>query len=161
MSTHTAAVREWCVSLGVLTVVSISRDEAEMKLAAYVPLLVSEFPAAAFTTESLQHVARLCHRGFPTYPEIVNHLSMWWRENRTLPRIVAPLPEERPPPTPEEIAYVRARVAEVTFALSAGAAAKEAGLRAGSSGPGARHLTPEQLDRVNPLPEGRRRASRA
>ena len=89
--THEPVVRQWCQSLGILTAVSISRQEAEMKLAAYVPLLASEFPAAAFTTESLQHVARLCHRGFPTYPEIVNHLSMWWRENRTLPRIAAPV----------------------------------------------------------------------
>jgi hypothetical protein len=135
-----------------------------MKLAAYVPLLASEFPAAAFTTESLQHVARLCHRGFPTYPEIANHLSMWWRENRTLPRIAAPVLEERPPPTPEEIAYVRGRVDEIVRNLRAAELYRTSqivDLPSAKFSPGPRYLTPEQLDIINPLPNGRKRVPQA
>jgi len=83
--THVGVVRHWCQSLGVLTAVSISRHEAEMKLAAFVPLLQDRFPDEAFTMASLEHVARQCVKGFPTYPELASFLSAWWQDHRPEP----------------------------------------------------------------------------
>jgi hypothetical protein len=157
-TTHVGVVREWCQSLGILSAVSISRQEAEIKLALYVPNLISDFPDAAFTAASLNHVAKACVKGFPTYAELYNALRTWWRENRpianALPAPAQRTPEpERPPPTDEERAYVRRCVEEITANLRNPDAEK---LR--DRDPGPRYLTPEQLDRVNPLPNGRKRA---
>src|SRR5579864_3892667 len=80
--THVPVVRQWCQSLGILSAVSISRQEAEMKLAAYIPLLVDRFPDAAFTKESLEHVAFQARKGFPTYSELAGWLSEWWKDHR-------------------------------------------------------------------------------
>jgi hypothetical protein len=82
---HVPLIRKWLQSLGVLAAVSISRDEAEMKLAAYLPMLMSDFTDAAFTAESLHDVARQCVKGFPTYPELAAYLGDWWREHRPMP----------------------------------------------------------------------------
>ena len=83
--THVRVVREWLVSLGVLSVVSISRQEAEMKLGAFVPMLMGRFPDAAFTAASLEHVAAKARKGFPTYGELADWLGEWWRDNRPMP----------------------------------------------------------------------------
>jgi hypothetical protein len=89
--THVPVVRQWCQSLGVLSAVSITRHEADMKLAAYVPLLVDRFPDGAFTTASLEHVAFRASKGFPTYSELAEWLAQWWREHRPAPpRITGP-----------------------------------------------------------------------
>ena len=159
--THVRVVREWCVSLGVLTAISISRHEAEMKLAAYVPMLMREFPDAAFTTESLQHVARQCAKGFPTYPELANHLSTWWRGNRPVIALPPPPPPPawREEPTEEEREYVRQVAAKTIAALRSSAQAldeqREKLWQAQEHR--ARYLTAEELDRINPLPGGRTR----
>lgn len=154
MPTHVRVVRQWCQSLGVLTAVSISRPEAEMKLAAYVPLLQDRFPDGAFTADSLEHVARHCIKGFPTYAELAGYLSDWWRDNRPRPTALPPPPPppKREPPTPEEIEYVHARVVEVVRALGPTRYADQDYAPAKP-----RHLTPEQLDQLNPLPNGRKR----
>ena len=152
--THIRVVREWCQSLGVLTAVSITRQEAEMKLAAYVPLLFDRFPDGAFTTASLEHVARQCVKGFPTYPELAGYLSDWWRAHRPAPpALPAPPPTpRRPDPTPEEIAHVRQCVETIVANMhSPWSEPREA------PAPIARHLSPAQLDLVNPLPNGRKR----
>lgn len=148
---HVPVVREWCVSLGILTAVSVSRKEAEMKLAAYVPMLM-DFPDAAFTSESLNAVARQCTEGFPTYPILAARLSAWWRDHR--PYVALPAPEPKPPrtpPTPEEIAAVEACVAECLAMLRSSAQPIE------DRAPIPRYLTPQQLDQLNPLPHGRKR----
>jgi hypothetical protein len=129
--------------------------DAELKLSAFVPLLLENFPRAAFTQASLHYVGSQC-KFFPSYAEVITHLRAWWRENRPIDNALpAPLrrePEpERPEPTEEERAYVRRRVAEITAILSDDAAELARPL------PGPRHLTPEQLDIVNPLPNGRKR----
>jgi hypothetical protein len=119
--THVRVVREWLVSLGVLSAVSISRQEADIKLAAFVPMLMREFPDAAFTPDSLAAVARQC-KYFPTYGELCGLLSEWWRDNRPRPVAIAPPPPpseperepKRPPPTPEEVARVHAVVTRLT-----------------------------------------------
>ena len=150
---HIRIVREWCQSLGILSAVSISRAEAEMKLAAYVPLLVREFPDAAFTADSLSHCARAAIKGFPTYGELMHSLGEWWREHRPTPPALPP-PEPLPfhVPTPEELAHIRACVEEVTARVSA-----HADEAAAASRFGARHLSPGVLDQINPLPNGRKR----
>jgi hypothetical protein len=150
---HIPRVREWLTSLGILSAVSMSKREAEMKLAAFVPLLARDFPDAAFTQDSLSHVARRCPY-FPTYHEICEHLGSWWRDRRPMPIALPPPPPTppRPPPTPEEREYIGARVAEVV-----------ASLRNADSeprpGPTARYLSPGVLDAINPLPNGMSRVT--
>ena len=144
-TTHVRVVREWCVSLGVLTAVSISRQEAEMKLAAYLPMLMQRFPDAAFTPQSLEHVAAQAVKGFPTYGELAQWLGDWWREHRPTPPALPP-PEpirQRDEPTAEEREHVARVAAEARAFLRANASAGVQDRR-----PTPRHLTPEQLQRA-------------
>ena len=155
-----ADVRQWVVALGVLTAGNMTRVEAEMKLRAYVPLLQDEFPPAAFCQDSLAAVAREC-QWFPSYAEVARHLSAWWRANRPpLPKLdPPPAPEPRQPPTAEERAAVAELVARVTRSLSVAAAAKgERTLTLEPNRLRPSFLDPVTLDRLNPLPNGRKRA---
>lgn len=87
-------VRDWLKSLGVLVAGSISREEAEARLHAYVPLLSATFDDAAFCPESLEAVGRRC-KFFPSYAEVVEHLSAWWSQHRPMaPRLVGPRMDE-------------------------------------------------------------------
>lgn len=123
-----------------------------MKLAAYVPLLMREFPDAAFTSDSLSYVAKQAIKGFPTYGEAVAWLGDWWREHQPIrPALPPPPPLPFHEPTAEELAYIHERVEEITAALSASNDAKS------SVEFGARHLSPGVLDQINPLPNGRKR----
>jgi hypothetical protein len=130
-----------------------------LKLGAYVPLLVREFPDAAFTSESLAHVAAAAVKGFPTYGELVASLREWWADHRPLPlALAAPEPEplpllQREPPTAEMVEQVHRAATEAIAALRANAAPVV------RREPTPRYLTPEQLDVVNPLPDGRRRVA--
>ena len=156
--THVKVVREWCQSLGILSAVSISRQEAEMKLAAYVPILMERFPDAAFTIASLEYVAAQAVKGFPTYGELAAWLSEWWTAHRppsSFPQLPPPPPiRQRGEPTPEEIAHAEQVVAETIAALRANAQPIEDWR---THRPQPRYLTPEQLDRINPLPNGVKR----
>ena len=156
-------VRNWVEALGVLTCDNMTPTEAEMKTLAYVPMLQDDFPPDAFTQDSLSAVARQC-KFFPSYAEVYNHLRAWWRERRPMPiALPPPTPEPRPEPTPEERAYVAARVREITQAMRSEPLYREPGNNdLGADPPSvprprAYHLTPEQLDIVNPLPGGRKR----
>jgi hypothetical protein len=137
-SIHVRVVREWLVSLGVLSAVSISRQEAELKLSAFVPMLMREFTDAAFTPESLSYVARRC-KYFPTYGELCEYLSDWWREHRPMPpRLAPPPPEpEREPMTPEALA----RIHDLVLELAAEVRSPPLYQRPAAT----RHLSPEQL----------------
>lgn len=148
-----ATVREWTIALGVLTSGNMTRGDAEMKLRAYVPLLQDQFPVGAFTPASLHHVAAQC-KWFPSYAEVVEHLRGWWRDHRPAPPALPPPPpiRERDEPTPEEIAHVERVVAETVAFLRSDAQPIEDRPR-----PGPRYLTPQQLDALNPLPNGRKR----
>ena len=69
------------------------------------------------------------------------------------PALPAPEPiRQRGEPTPEEIEHVTRVAAETIAALRSSAQPLE---DRRSAGP--RYLTPEQLDRINPLPNGARR----
>jgi hypothetical protein len=135
----------------------MTREDATMKLAAYVPMLTQRFPDAAFTAESLEHVARHAVKGFPTYGELAEWLGEWWKERRPPLTALAPpdIPPRRPDATDEERAYVSARVAEITAQLSA-SRATAVGER---PAPTARPLSPGVLDALNPLPNGRKRVT--
>jgi hypothetical protein len=153
-------VRQWCLSLLVLSAVTISRDEAETKVSAYVSLLMREFDAAAFTADSLAHVAADAVKGFPTYGELVASLRVWWAAHRPLPPALPP--PDRPPPRAAEIAtdaeraHVRAVVEELTARVRANDGESVAG---GAIVLGARHLSAGVLDQINPLPNGRKRVA--
>lgn len=153
-ATH-RVVREWCQSLGVLSAVSTPRAEAELKLAAYVPLLAERFDAAAFTPASLEFVAARAVRGYPTYGELTAWLAEWWHDNRPIPPALPPpdLPPPRPEPTDEDRAYIHARVLEAVAALRSPASEP----RDPRNEPRPRYLAPDQLDRINPLPNGFKR----
>jgi hypothetical protein len=155
--THVGKVRLWLSSLGVLAAVSISRQEAEMKLAAFVPMLLDRFPDAAFTPASLEHCAARCAKGFPTYAELCGYLSEWWKANRPAsPALPAPPPiRQRAEPTIEEIEHV-SRVTRETVAWLRSSEQPEADRR-----PTARYLSPGVLDLINPLPNGRKRTDAA
>ena len=159
--TKVGTVREWTIALGVLTAGNMTRAEAEMKLRAYVPLLQDNFPPGAFTPESLHHVASQC-KFFPAYAEVIDHLRDWWRANRpALPALPPPPPiRQRGEPTPEEIEHATRVVAETIAALRA-SAQPVADWQASSLRPKPRYLTPEQLDRINPLPNGAKRHATA
>jgi hypothetical protein len=154
-TTHVRVVREWLTSLGILAAVSLPREEAQMRLGAFLPLLMDRFPDAAFTTASLEHVAALAVKGFPTYGELAAWLADWWRANRPAPpALPAPPPiRQRDEPTPEEIAHVSRVTAETVAFLRSSAQPIE------DRRPVPRYLTPEQLDEINPLPNGRKRST--
>jgi hypothetical protein len=154
---HEQVVRQWCVSLGVLTAVSVASEDADLKIAAYVPLLADRFPAGAFTSRSLEHVAARAVKGFPTYGELTQWLAEWWRDHRPpYTALAAPPPQpirQREEPTPEEIAHVERVVAETIAFLRAGTQPVEE-----RRPPKPSYMTPEQLDKINPLPNGFKRA---
>lgn len=84
-------VRNWLKAIGALAASNVDRREAEERVAAYVPLLVAEFPAGAFTAESLAAVAKRC-RFFPAYADLVEYLAEWWSEHR-MPLVALPAPD--------------------------------------------------------------------
>jgi hypothetical protein len=125
-----------------------------MKLAAYVPMLMDRFPDGAFTTASLEYVAARAVKGFPTYGELAAWLAEWWREHRPPLAALPPpeIPPPRSPPTPEESAYVHRCVETIVANMRSPYAERE------PAPPRPRYLSPAQLDAVNPLPGGLRRA---
>jgi hypothetical protein len=157
-SNHLPVVREWLASLGVLCAISVTRREAEMKLAAFAPVLTREFPEGAFTTDSLAHVAAASVKGFPTFGEIVQALRPWWADRRPLPPMLPPperVPVHAAVATPEEREYVRALVEGVAARIRS----TDDDTVAGAQAFGARYLSPGQLDAINPLPNGRKRVA--
>jgi hypothetical protein len=154
---HVKPIRQWLQSLAILTTVTMNRDDAETRFAAYVAMLADRFPDEAFTRASLEHVAAKATRGFPTYGELVEALTEWWKDNRPHPvAIRAPPPAPRePPPTLDQIAQMRAAASAAIAALRADAEPTP------DTRPSPRHLSPAQLDALNPLPNGYSRVSRA
>lgn len=202
MASNHEQVHQWCASLGLLTAVRMPREEANVRLAAYVPLLANEFPPPAFNTSSLQYVAAHCAHGFPTYGELATALAAWWREHRPapLPPPALPNPEQCPldsdgrphrdaprhlieawyrhnwdnpdgvqrlvrrcqDEAPQLLTMLREAVTRwaphLANLVPAYAGPPPSPLRREDERPKPRHLTPEQLDQLNPLPNGRQRA---
>ena len=105
-------IRDWLKALGTLCAGTMSARDAQAKLAAYVPLLAHEFPAAAFTAASLTAVGRTC-KWFPSFGEVTAALSAWWEDNQpyvpTVALLTGPkpdIPKPRAPATEAELAAV-------------------------------------------------------
>ena len=130
-----------------------------MRLAAFVPMLFDRFPDGAFTQESLEHCAARAVKGFPNYGELAGWLSDWWRIHRPMPPLLAkpkeaPPLEPRVPPTEEEVAYVHECVQQIIANMhSPFSEPRDDHPRA----PRPAYASPEVLDRINPLPNGRKR----
>jgi hypothetical protein len=161
-------VRNWVEALGVLCSDNMTPTEAEMKVLAYVPMLQGDFPPEAFCQASLSHVVREC-KFFPAYADVYAHLRVWWREHRPVPpALPPPAPiRQRDEPTDEEKAHVSRIVAELTAelrrkpldyeVLEGNNELPQEDQDPQTRRPRAYHLTPAQLDRVNPLPGGAKR----
>lgn len=80
-NTSPKIVRDWLKALGSLSAGSLPGAEVDAKLGTYAPLLVQDFPPSAFCPASLAAVARQC-KFFPSYAEICDLLSPWWRAYR-------------------------------------------------------------------------------
>ena len=83
-----AVTRDWLKALGTLVAGSLPANESRAKLNLLAPMLAEEFPAGAFTPPSLAAVARQC-KFFPSYAEICEVLSPWWKEHRPPHRAIA------------------------------------------------------------------------
>jgi hypothetical protein len=82
--------QQWTAMLAKLTA-PMSAPVAAKALADMLPLL-EDFPDAAFSLESLEHVAGQCQR-VPTYAELRQFLGEWWRTHRP-PEPALPAPRQ-------------------------------------------------------------------
>ena len=80
---------EWLAALGALTATNMPIAEGRARVAAYRAALASEFDPGAFCAASLRAVARGC-KFFPSFGEVCEALSAWWRDHRaTVERLTA------------------------------------------------------------------------
>lgn len=85
-------IRDWLKALGALVAANLSKEEAEARLAAFVPLLANEFDVAVFNGESLGAVGRAC-TFFPTFGELCERLAEWSKNHRPPPVLALPAPD--------------------------------------------------------------------
>ena len=107
--------RQWCAAVAKL-VYPVDPARCVSALIGYLPHL-RDLPVEAFNPASAEAVALAERRmAFPSYDEVAKPLRAWWRDNRPALQRFPSIPYEPPPPrsgpTPEEIAYVEARVRE-------------------------------------------------
>jgi hypothetical protein len=109
-------ILQWLAALAKLTTPHDPARAADA-MRAYFPFLV-DLPLAAFTRESLEHVALSPRRMMiPDLAEVVNPLRAWWRDHKPLvAALPAPVVPDRPEPTDEE----RRRVREVLRGVGVG-----------------------------------------
>src|SRR5215472_9384616 len=82
----------WLNDLATITAGTAPLADAKAKIAALSALLIDEFPEAAFCKQSLVHVAASC-KFFPTFSELRDALTAWWRENKPTKAIEGPQSE--------------------------------------------------------------------
>jgi len=85
---HLHAVTSWLNDLNDLTAGQTPLADAKRKIAAIALMLAEEYPAGAFTRQSLVIVAK-ANKWFPSYADIVAVLSPWWKEHRPQPQLLA------------------------------------------------------------------------
>ena len=78
---HTDPIADWLAALGTLTAAGMTAKDAQAKIAAYSPMLRGKYPPSAFTMDSLEAVAAGL-KFFPSYGELCDRLTAYWRENR-------------------------------------------------------------------------------
>jgi hypothetical protein len=81
---HLHAVSSWLNDLNELTAGSRPLADSKPKVASLASALAEDFPAGAFTRQSLLVVSR-AYKFFPCYSEICETLSPWWRDHRPTP----------------------------------------------------------------------------
>ena len=113
---HVRAHRaQWIAMLAKLTS-PMESTQAAIAFNAFLPML-TDYPDAAFTHDSLDYVATECH-GVPTYADVRQHLGAWWKRNRPQPLAIADAVPELPPlRTDAEAAHARSLVAETVAHL--------------------------------------------
>ena len=77
-------VSSWLNDLNDLTAGARPLADSKPKVAALASALSEEFPAGAFSRQSLMAVAR-AYKFFPSYAEICDTLSPWWKDHRPTP----------------------------------------------------------------------------
>jgi hypothetical protein len=81
---HLRLVTSWLSDLANLTAGTAPLADAKTKITAIASMLAEDFPAGAFTRQSLNVVARAC-KFFPSYSELCTTLGAWWIEHRPPP----------------------------------------------------------------------------
>lgn len=128
----------------------MTREELATHLDKIVPMLADRFPVDVFCDATLEAVAAQACHGWPGYGEIVEGLNAWWRGRKPFtPEPRAERTPDRIPPTDEECAYVDRVIADWKAGLPLPPDPRPP--------PGPRHATPQQLDILNPLPNGLKR----
>lgn len=134
---------QWIAMLAKLTS-PMESTAAAQAFNAFLPML-ADFPDAAFTQASLDHVASKCRGGVPNYADIRSHIGDWWKRNRPPPPELPPPPEPPKQHTEAEIAASTKLVAATVAALKAAAAYRDSQRPAMPERSQAIHLTPWQL----------------
>jgi hypothetical protein len=81
---HLHGVTSWLNDLANLTAGPTPLADSKPKIASLAAALGEEFPLGAFTRQSLLVVARTT-KFFPSYSEICDALSPWWKDHRPTP----------------------------------------------------------------------------
>ena len=81
---HLHAVSSWLNDLNELTAGVRPLADNKPKIATLASALSEEFPPGAFTRSSLLVVSR-AYKFFPSYSEICETLSPWWKDHRPTP----------------------------------------------------------------------------
>jgi len=121
------SIAKWLASLGVICAGNMKVEDAQVKIAAYVTVLLGEFEAGCFTEGSLKRVYPKFQFGFPKGPELHAALKQEQRrlhvEQNRLRQLVDGVDRrrspERVPPTPEQQARVEAAIREAGLSISA------------------------------------------
>ena len=85
---HLHAVSSWLNDLNELTAGARPLADNKPKIATLASALSEEFPPGAFTRSSLLVVSR-AYKFFPSYSEICETLSPWWKDHRPMPTAIA------------------------------------------------------------------------
>jgi hypothetical protein len=85
---HLHAVSSWLNDLNELTAGARPLADNKPKIATLASALSEEFPPGAFTRNSLLVVGR-AYKFFPSYAEICETLSPWWKDHRPTPIAIA------------------------------------------------------------------------
>ena len=85
---HLHVVTSWLNDLNDLTAGSAPLADSKRKITALASALFDEFPPGAFSRQSLLVVSR-AYKFFPSYAEICEVLSPWWKDHRPAPVAIA------------------------------------------------------------------------
>jgi hypothetical protein len=88
MITDIRVVAAWLADLANVTAGAAMLSDIKPRIGGLASLLAENYPADAFCRASLEHAAREC-KFFPSYAELCDILSPWWKEHRPTPLAIA------------------------------------------------------------------------